>query len=123
MTAVVPQPTPDDPPVNKSTQVALNPGERATVTLTPETAGNTHRIPIVAISGQSAAHYTVSVDGNERYGPAGSPPTDPSDLSVTFVPALRLKRHLKVTIRDLRTSGGSRPFTVQVVGWEARNGT
>lgn len=116
---VVPEPSADDTPVHEAAAVGLEPGEKVTVTLSPSTSGSLHRIPIVAISKRSEATYEIEVDGTRRFGPVGLPPTDVDDLGVTFYPALRLRREMKITVRDVRETGNERRYLMHVIGWEA----
>lgn len=115
----IPLPDSGDVPVNNGTAVALNPGQKATITVKPETSGNLHRIPLVACDWFDNASYSVEVDGTNRYGPSPIPPTDVDAPSVTFVPGLRLNRKLVITIKDLRSTGDTRTYRTRVIGWEA----
>ena len=115
-------PLPDDGavPIHETAKVTVAPGEKATVTVTPDTSGSTHHVPVVAVSKLSGATYTVEVDETERFGPDSPvPPTDPDDLNPTFLRALELTREMKITIKDVRGSGNPRDYEVHVMGWEA----
>lgn len=118
---MIPVPFPDegDAPVHETAAVTLSPGQKATVTMTPETAGNLHYIPTVAASKLADSSYKIVVDGAVRFGPGPIPPTDVDDLDAVFLPALRLNSEMKIEIKDLRSSGGERTFATQVVGWES----
>ncbi|GAA0648773.1 hypothetical protein [Salarchaeum japonicum] len=116
---VVPEPGANDAPVHETETVTLEPGQKATITMSPSTSGNLHYLPVVAISKHSLATYKIEVDGTLRFGEAGVPPTDPDDLDTTFLPALQLQRTLKMTVKDVRADGAPRRFIVQVIGWEA----
>lgn len=117
---MIPVPFPDegDAPVHETAAVTLSPSQKATVTMTPETAGNLHYIPTVAASKLADSSYKVVVDGTTRFGPGPIPPTDVDDLDAVFLPALKLNRKLKIEIKDLRDSGGERRYMTQALGWE-----
>ncbi|MGB9987317.1 hypothetical protein [Salarchaeum japonicum] len=114
----VPKPDPSDAPVHETESVALEPGQKATITMSPSTSGNLHYIPTIAVSKYSGATYAVAVDGTSRFGPAAMPPTDPDNAQVTFLPCLQLRRELTVTVKDVRATGSEREYLVQVIGWE-----
>jgi len=118
---MMPIPLPDegDVPIQEAAQVALNPGEKVTVTMTPETSGSQHKVPIVAITKRKGSSYEIAVDGTNRFGPSPIPPTDIDDVDATFIPALDMQSKLETEIKDLRASGGERTYFVQVIGWEA----
>jgi len=114
-------PLPDESsiPIHEVAKVRLRPGEKAKVTVEPDSQGETHHIPAVAISKYSGATYGIEVDETERYGPhAPVPPTDPDDLEATFLRALRMTREMVVTIRDVRETGSARDYQIHVLGWE-----
>lgn len=118
---MIPIPFPDesDTPVHEAAKVSLEPGQKAIVTMSPETAGSQHRIPVVAISKHGRTNYRIKVDGSTRFGPSPIPPTDPDDMGTVFMPTLSLQREMKVQIKDVRSSGGARTFYVQTIGWDS----
>lgn len=106
-------------PIHAVGRVDLEPGEKGVVEVEPENQTSTHQIPVVAISNYDRATYTVECDGTERFGPnAPAPPTDPDDLTATFLRALEMENNVNVTIRDTRTTGNSREYEIHVIGYE-----
>ena len=115
-------PLPDDGsvPIHATAQVTIGPGEKAEVSVTPDTAGSTHFVPAIAVSKLSGATYTVAVDGVDRFGPDSPvPPTDPDDMTATFLRALEMTRSVEITVKDVRGSGNPRDYEIHVLGWEA----
>lgn len=120
MTAYRPLPQAGARPIHETARVLLGPQEKGTVTLEPEAQGQTHYVPIIAISKRADATYSVTVDEVERFGPnAPAPPTDPDNLQTTFLAPIELSREMQITVRDVRTTGTEREFEIHVVGWEA----
>lgn len=115
-----PLPSQDAVPIHATAKVDLDPGEKGVVEVTPENQTSTHQVPVVAISKRSQATYTVECDDTERFGPdAPAPPTDPDDLTPTFLRALKMERSIEITVRDVRTTGSERDYEAHVVGYEA----
>jgi len=116
MSEVVPTPDADDLPFNDPYRVNLDPGKRLTVTFQPDQRSTTFRLPILAISAHPEMHYRVRVDETVRFD-APYPPTDPDDMTVTFVPCISFNRSLEVVVENLSDSA-TRNVVVQPIGWE-----
>lgn len=114
-----PTPGENSVPLHETARVELEPGQKITVTLEPETAPNLHYIPVVAISKRAGAVYSVAVDETTRFGPNSPvPPTDPDDLEPTFLRCLEMNQEMEITIKDVRATGSRRPYQIHVLGWE-----
>jgi hypothetical protein len=85
-------------PVNDATGTEIGAGQKATFEFEPDASGM--RIDTVAASKYRGLTYTVTVDGEVRYGPAPIPPTDIDDLSTTHNPRLPVDRHLKIKVQN-----------------------
>lgn len=115
-------PLPDDGavPIHATERVTLGPQEKGEIVVEPDNQSSTHFVPVVAVSKRSNATYTVEVDETTRYGEnTHTPPTDPDDLTATFLRALEMEREIVITVRDVRTSGAERNFDAHILGWEA----
>ncbi|PSP38288.1 hypothetical protein BRC71_06335 [Halobacteriales archaeon QH_7_65_31] len=117
-----PRPSSGAIPFNEVVTVQLNPGEQATVTFEPVQSVSRFQLPVVAISKFPQSSYEVRADGQQRFGPAGAPPTDPDDMAATFLPALEFSDELEVTVSNLAASSTARTYIVQPVGWEPMGG-
>jgi hypothetical protein len=115
----VPVPDQGDVPIHETAVVDVDPSTKTTITMSPSTSGNTHRLPVVAISRFTDVEYRITVDGTVRYGWSLIPPTTPGDLTVVFSPSLALDSELKIEIKDLRADGTTRRFEVHAIGHEA----
>ena len=122
MPEVIPKPEPDAVGFNEVVVVTLSPGEQATVTFEPEQADATFVLPVVAISKFPESSYEVLTDSVNRFGPAPAPPTDPDDMTPTFVPALRFDSELKIKVANLASSSATRRYLIQPIGWEPMRG-
>ncbi|GGL57944.1 hypothetical protein [Halocalculus aciditolerans] len=113
---VTPAPSTDDVPFNEPVTVTLDAGQQGTISFEPKQRSTQFVLPICAVTKQPNTTYEVRTDGENVYGPAGVPPTDIDDLAVTFVPARRFERSLKVVISNV--SNSTHTYHVQPVGYE-----
>lgn len=101
-------------PLNDAERTDIPSGSKATYTFDPDGSGMW--VDAVAASKFGGLTYEVRVDGTQRYGPNGVPPTDIDDLTVTHKPPLEVDRQLKVIVRN--PSATDRTVAVQIRGWE-----
>ncbi|MFD1588716.1 hypothetical protein ACFR9U_17190 [Halorientalis brevis] len=112
----MPEVPPDALALCEPETVALDPGQKATITVTPKQSSTTLRIVTPAMSKFKDSSYRVELDGNTVYGPAALPPTDVDDMAGMWRPAKRANNDVKLIIKNL--SSNPRTYHTQLVGWE-----
>lgn len=117
----VPQPEPDDRPLNHPDTVRLDPGEKVTVTYTAKKRTNGGFVlPALGMSKHPDSVYSAEVDGETIYPEASVPPTDVDDMGTTFLPAYEFSQELVVMMVNLGDS--TRDYTCQPIGFERSGG-
>lgn len=113
----IPCPSADAVPFNEPEVARLDPGEKAVFTFQPTQQRATFFLVALGISKEPEMTYEAKADGNKFFGPSGAPPTDPDDLSTTFIPAREFSNELKVIARNVSDST-TRRIICQPVGFE-----
>lgn len=101
-------------PVNEATGAEIPAGNRAKFRFEPDASGM--HVDSVAASKFAGLTYEVTVDGDQRFGPAPIPPTDIDDMVTTHNPRMSVDRELVITVRN--PSAADRTVAAQVRGVE-----
>lgn len=118
MSGIVPAPSPDDRPFCEAVTVDLSTNEEFTATYYPSQNDAMFRVGAVAMSKRPESEYEVWMDQERVYGPSSIPPTDIDDMAMTFLPARGFRQSMTVIVRNLKSTTGTRRYSVQPVGYE-----